>query len=114
MQKNRLRPLMNKKGQVLNIISGTVIGIMVLIFIIFAVLFGIATLNPASFFTASSLEANATTNLQRNLTSGVSSFGAQIPTVLIILGVVMALSGIVLLIFYIRRLQATGGGTSGL
>lgn len=104
---------MNKKGQTIQLISGTVIAFLVLIFVIFAVLYGVSTLNPASFFTASSAEANATSQLTGNLTTGVASFGARIPTVLTILGVVLALSAIVLLIFFVRRMQGAGGGGGG-
>ena len=106
----RMRKIMNKRGQVLNAISGVVIGIMVLIFTMFAVLFGISKLAPSSFFTTGSLDANATTSLQGNLTSGVSQFGQYIPTILVILGVVLAISGIVILIAYVRRMQSGGGG----
>ena len=107
---------MNKKGQIVSTISGTVMSIMVLIFIIFAVLFGIATLNPSSFFTAESAEANATEALTANLTSGVSQFGGQLPNLFKILAVVLVLGGIVLLVLYIRRMQAVGGsgGNTGL
>lgn len=106
-----MRKIMNRKGQVLNAISGIVIGIMVLIFTIFAVLFGVAKLNPSSFFTAGTADANATASLQSNLTKGVSDLGAYIPTILVIMGVVLAIAGIVVLIAYVRRIQ--GGGSSG-
>lgn len=99
-----------KKGQIVSTISGTTLSIMVLIFIIFAVLFGIATLNPSGFFTAASAEANATGQLTANLTEGVSQFGGQIPNVFKILAVVLVLGGIVLLVLYIRRMQQVGGG----
>jgi len=101
----------NKRGQTLNIITASVIGFMVLIFMVFAVLFGISKLNPSSFFTAGGVDANATASLQANLTKGVSDFGAYIPTVLVVLGVVMVLGAIVLLILYVRRMQV--GGTGG-
>lgn len=104
------RMVRNKKGQVLNAVNGLVIGIMVLIFTIFAVLFGISKLNPSSFFTAGSGEANATSYLQANLTNGVASFGTYIPTILIMLGVVLAISGVVILIVYVRKMGGTGGG----
>lgn len=100
----------NKKGQVLNAITGLVIGIMVLIFTIFAVLYGISKLNPSSFFTAGGTDANATLALQGNLTSGVAQLGAYIPTILVILGVVLAISGIVILIAYVKRMQGGGVG----
>jgi Na+-transporting methylmalonyl-CoA/oxaloacetate decarboxylase gamma subunit len=102
----------NKKGQMLELIGGTVVGLMVLIFTIFAVLYGISALNPSSFFTAGSASANATTSLQNNLTQGVGSFGSYIPTVLLVLGVVLVLAAIAILIVYVRRMQ--GGGTGQL
>ena len=105
---------MHKKGQTLELIGGTVIGFMVLIFLIFAVLYGISALNPASFFTANSASANATTNLQNNLTSGVSTFGGYIPTVMTVLAVVLVLAAIVILILYVRRMQMGSGASGGL
>lgn len=105
--------LKNRKGQTLNLVGGFVIGIMVLIFMIFAVLYGISTLNPGSFFAAGSANQNATNQLTSNLTTGIASFSNFIPTVLIILGVVLALSGIVLLILFVRRMQDASGGGSG-
>jgi hypothetical protein len=102
-----------RRGQLINATGATVVSIMVLIFSVFAVLYGIATLNPAGFFTAGSSNANATSNLQANLTDGVSQFGAQIPTVFKVLGVVLALSAIVLLVLYVRRLQVGGGEGAG-
>lgn len=103
-----------KRGQTLDLIAGTIIGFMVLIFVVFAVLFGISVLNPGSFFTAGSLSQNATNQLVTNLTGGIGQFGNFIPVILTILGVVLALSGIVLLILYVRRMQAGTGGGSGL
>lgn len=102
----------NKKGQVVQTISGTTLAIMVMIFIIFAVLFGIATLNPSSFFTALSSEANATSYLTGNTTEGVASLGAQLPNVFKILAVVLVLAGIVILILYISRMRQVGGGSN--
>jgi Na+-transporting methylmalonyl-CoA/oxaloacetate decarboxylase gamma subunit len=104
----------NKRGQTLDLISGTVVGFMVLIFIVFAVLFGISALNPTAFFTSGSAEANATGQLQANLTSGVAQFGKYIPTVMLVLGVVLVMSAIVLLILYIRRTQGATGSAGGL
>lgn len=104
---------MQKRGQTLNIITGTVIGLMILIFMIFAVLFGISTLNPAGFFTANSAEYNATQSLTANMTSGVAKFGGYIPTIMTILAVVLCIAGIVLLVFYVRRMQGAGGSSTG-
>ena len=95
----------NKKGQALEIIGGTVIGVMVLIFIMFAVLYGVAALNPGSFFTANSANQIATNSLTQNLTSGVGQFGQYIPTILVVLAVVLVLAAIAILILYVRRMQ---------
>lgn len=111
--KSLMQHMKNKKGQILELIGGTVIAFMILIFVIFAVLYGISTLNPSSFFTAGSVNANATSSLTGNLTSGVAQFGSYIPTVLIVLGVVLVLSVIALLILYVRKMQEHSGGSSG-
>ena len=111
-----MRKITNKKGQVINLVGSTVIGIMVLIFLVFAVLFGVSALNPGSFFTAGGADQNATNNLRGNLTYGVSQFGQYIPTAMLVLGVVFALSAILVLILYVRRMQgsATGETAGGL
>lgn len=107
--------LKEKGGQTIKLVSGTVLGLVILVFLVFGGLFGIATLNPSSFFTANSAEANATANLQANLTEGVSNFGAKLPSVFTIFGVLLIIAGIVLLVFYIRRMESSGGsGGAGL
>lgn len=106
---------MNNHGQVgINTVTTVVVGLMVFIFVVFAVFYGISTLNPASFFSAGSLEANETSNLQKNLTTGVANFGAKIPTALTVLAVVFILGFIGLLIFTVYRFAAnrSGGGLS--
>lgn len=110
-----MRNIINdKKGQVLDVIGGSVIGFVVLIFLIFAVLFGISALNPSSFFTANSAEANATSQLSGNLTTGVATFGSYIPTVFKVLAIVLILAAILLLVMYVRRMQVGTGGGGGL
>lgn len=99
----------NKKGQTLELIGGTIIGFMVIIFLVFAVLFGISSLNPGSFFTSGSADQNATNALTGNLTSGVGAFAGYIPEVLTVLAVVVILSAIALLILYVRRMQGSAG-----
>lgn len=107
-----MRKLLNKKGQTIELIGGTVLGFMVLIFVIFAVLYGISALNPSSFFTSGSASYNATANLQNNLTDGVGTgFAAKIPTVFTVLAVVLVLSAIAVLIIYVRRMGGGGAAT---
>ena len=105
----------NKKGQVIDTAGGTVISIFILIVLIFVALYAVATLNPSSFFTSGSASANATTNLQSNLTEGASQFGGYFPTIMKVLAVVIVLAAILLLILYVYRMkQASGGSSDGL
>lgn len=106
-----MRKIMDKKGQVgINNVTTLVVGIMVFIFVVFAVLYGIATLNPGSFFSTGSAEANSTSNLQKNLSAGIDAFGAKIPTAMTVLAVVFILGFVALLIFTVYRFTATRSG----
>ena len=105
---------MNKRGQTIELTSGTVIAFMALILTMFAVLYGVAVLNPAGFFTTGSANANATNNMVGNLTDGASQFAGFIPTTMKVLAVVIVLSAIVFLIVFVRRMQGTTGGQGGL
>lgn len=91
-------------------IFATVIGVGVLIFGIFAVLFGIATLDPSSFFDTASASANATQTLEDNFTGGIASFSQRLPTMFIVLGVVLVLAVILILVAYVKRMDSGGGG----
>lgn len=104
---------MDDKGQTLNLATGTVMGVMIFIFMVFAVLFAISTLNPAGFFTAASSEANATGDLTKNLTAGVSKFGSYIPTIMTVIAVVVVLAAIVILVAYVKNMNA-GQSQTGL
>jgi len=99
----------SKRGQTLELVSGTTLGFLTLIVLMFSVLYAVSVLNPSSFFTAASANANSTNALTQNLTQGVGSFGSYIPTVFLVLGVVLVLSIIFVLIVYVRRM---GGGSS--
>lgn len=109
---------MNKRGQTIQLVTGTVMGLMVLFFLIFAVLFGISALDPSTFFNSGSASDNASATsvqgFQGNITSGIGEFGSKLPTVFVILGVVLCIAGIVILVLYVRRMQQTGGGGGGL
>ena len=107
-----MRKIMNKRGQTVELVSATVLGFMIIIFTIFAVLYGISALNPGSFFAANSANQNATNTLTQNLTGGIQTFSQQIPTVFAVLAVVLVLSGIAVLIIYVRRMA--GGGMASL
>ena len=107
---------MNNKGEISEIINGVggaVFAFMFLIFVVFAVLYGISALNPGSFFTANSAEQNATNDMTRNLTSGISQFSGKIPTIFLVLGIILILGGLVILIAYVSRMRSVGGAGSG-
>lgn len=107
---------MNKTGQTIQLATGTIISLVIMIFIVFAGLFGIAILNPTSFFSAGSLAANSTLALQDNTSQVVGNFSQRLPVVGTILGVVLLLAVIGILIVVIvgfaqRSRGAVGGGT---
>jgi hypothetical protein len=101
----------NKKGQVINLITGTIVGLLVMALVVVAVLFGISAINPASFFGTATAAQNATNSFTYNITAGTVEVANKFPTVMLILAGVLALAGIVILIGYVRNLQSTAGGT---
>ena len=105
----------NRKGQVIDLITGTVIAIVIMIFIIFALLFGISSLNPAGFFTAGSASNNATLALQTNTTGLIQNFSQQLPTAGTIFGIVLLLAVLGILILMIVRWKehSSMSGTGG-
>lgn len=106
---NRRFKKMNKRGQVIELATGTVVGVVIFLFIVFALLFGIAALNPSGFFSAGSASANATTALTDNTTTLISNFSNRLPVVGTILGVVMILAILGVLIAIILRYRGAGG-----
>lgn len=105
---------MNRKAQTIELIAGTVSAFLGLILIVFAILYAVSALNPTSFFTAGSGNANATNALTANLTTGVAGLGGYIPTVLSVLGIVLVIAAIVILVLYVRRMQDHTGAGAGL
>lgn len=105
---------MNKRGQIINTASGTIIGIVIFLLIVFASLYGIAQLNPSSFFTAGSNSANATQAIQDNLTLMISAFSQRLVVVGTILGVVLVLGVLGLLLFVVLRFRQAAGSSNTL
>ena len=108
-----MKSLLNKRGQVLDQVSGVIVGVFVLLITILAIFVGMGALNAPSFFTSGSLAANATTALQDNTTQIASNFSQRLPVVGTILGVVLLLSVLLILIFYAARMRQAGGGSTG-
>lgn len=100
-----------KKGQILNTTTNVIVGVMILVFVVMAVLFGIATINPATLLGTGTANANLTNGLVANLTSGIGQFGSYIPTAMLVLGAIFVLSFIVLLIAFVYRMKTIGGGS---
>jgi hypothetical protein len=89
----------NKRGQLgganpLGLVIGLVAGISLLIFLYFAFLYAITTLNPTSFFTTGTASANSTNNMINNLTAGGDQVSAQVPT-LFKIGIVVVMLGFI-------------------
>lgn len=103
---------MNKRGQIIDSVTNIVLGIVVLIFIVFAVLYGIATLNPGSFFSAGSASQNTTNQAVSNFTTGIGNFFNTLPAAFSILGVVLILGFITLLIVIVYRFRNSAGGNN--
>jgi len=114
VKKSINKTYMNNAGQTVNIIIGTIIAIGGGIFVVFGLLLGLSTLNPSSFFAGQPIPANATLALQNNFSLGLSRFSDQLPTVFLVLGVVLVLSGIAILLALVSRFRGTGGGGSSL
>ena len=105
--------LSNKKGQMsgsnpLGLVIGLVVGICFLIFIYFALQFGITILNPSGFFAVGSASANSTNDIQNNLTNGVSLFAGYLPTIFKIIALVVILGFLGLMIGGIYLLMKYG------
>lgn len=109
----------SKKGQVLNTVVATFVGLFVLILIGFAVLLGISSLDPVSFFPAAAenqtnVSIDAMQNSINNLTTGFSAFTTQIPTIMTILGVVVVLAALAILILIVVRIRGASGSAGAL
>lgn len=112
---------MNKAGQTIGLATGTIVSLIIMIFIVFACLFGVAILNPPSFFPRGAGTLNVTNDavqaLQDNTTQVIGNFSQRLPVLGTILGVVLLLSVIGILVVVIigfaqRSKGAIGGGGS--
>ena len=110
--KNISRKL-NKRGQIINTVSGVIIGLFILVMLAFAIFLGISSLNPGSFFT-NEQQGDAVNGSVDNLTAGFANFTTQIPTVFTVLGVVLILGALAILILIVVRFRGTAGASGGL
>jgi hypothetical protein len=107
MQLQKIVPK-NKTG---GIVNSTVMGVGGLVIGVIIILVITSTLLNANLLTASSLEDNATTDLNKNFTEGIGNVSAKIPTILLIVAVVFLFGALVLLMANARRMGVGGGGS---
>ena len=102
---------MDNRGQAGNgLITGLIFGIASLVIGVIVAFVIVSTLNDASLLTAGTAEANSTTTLISNFTTGVNNVSAKIPTVLTVAAVVLILGVLVLLVAAWQRMNLGGGG----
>lgn len=103
--------LKNKKGQTGGLVTGLVFGIAALVIGVIIAFVITSTLSGAGLLTAGSAEANATTLLTGNFTSGVNNVSAKLPTVLLVAAIVLILGTLAVLVGVWQRMRMGGGGS---
>jgi hypothetical protein len=99
----------DKKGQTGGLITGIVFGIAFLVIGVIIAFIITSTLNNSSLLTANGAEANATTRLTGNFTSGIDNVSGKLPTVLLISAIVLILSVLGVLVMVWQRMRVGGG-----
>lgn len=100
----------NKRGQMqvasgfLTALAGFVIGVIIVLLVI-------GTLVDGSFFTSTSDEQGALNNISSNVTSGVNTIAAKLPTAFTVIAIVVVLSIIAILWLVWQRMRI-GSGSS--
>lgn len=94
----------------MGVVTNTIYGIGGLIIGTIVILVVVQTLNNASLLGTNTAEANITSDLTANFTSGLTEVGNKLPTILLIVAVVFLFGALVLLI---RNANLMGVGGSG-
>ena len=100
---------MHKKAQTGGLITGLVFGVASLVIGVIIAFVIVSTLTGAGLLTAYSAEANATTNLAANFTSGIDKVSSKIPTVLLVAAIVLILGVLAVLVGVWQRMRMGGG-----
>lgn len=102
----------SKKGQLgLNLVSAVMGALLTLSIFAIVVFLVLSALQDANLFTAGSQAANNTDAVINNVTGGTVTFFEQVPTVMLILGVVAIVLTAVIIINVVQR---RGGGNGSL
>ena len=97
-----------KRGQMqvatnfLTALAGFVIGAIIVLLII-------GTLVGGGFFTSTSLEQGALNNISSNVTSGINTISAKLPTAFTVIAIVIVLAIIAILWVVWQRMRLGGG-----
>lgn len=84
--------LKNKRGQTGGLVTGLIFGVVALVIGVIIAFIIVSTLNNASLLTAGSAEANSTSRLIGNFTTGVDNVSSKIPTALLVAAIVLILA----------------------
>ena len=101
--------LMNKKGQTGGLVTGLIFGIASLVIGVIVALVIVSTLTGAGLLTAGSAEKGAVDNMSANLTAGINTVSAKIPTVLLVAAIVLILGVLAILVGVWQRMRMGGG-----
>ena len=107
--------LKHKKGILgLETTRAVIVTLLILAVTAIAVFLALTSLQNANIFTAGSQAANDTELIIGNITSGTVSFFANVPTFMILLGVVVLLLIIAIVLVVVGRFGGAGtGGVAG-
>jgi len=111
LQKQIEDKMMNKKGQVgLDVAKSVMLTLLIIGVIAFALIIALASLNDTNVLTSGSLEANQTSAVLQNITSGTSSFFSNTTTWFSLLAIVVIILIIAIVILAVNRFGRGGGG----
>lgn len=103
---------MNKKGQVFDLVIGSVISLLVFLVVVIAVLLAMGSLGRAIILPGqANFAVNATID---NTSQGITGFAQNIPVAFVVFGIVFILSIVGVLIAIVLRFRNAGGGSGGL
>lgn len=102
-----------KKGILgLDTVGGVIRFLLILAVLVIAVFLALVSLQDSNLFSAGSQAENDTNSIIGNITTGTTDFFSNVPTFMVLLGVVVILLIIVLVLAAVSRFG--GGGRSGI
>ncbi len=106
-----IKKLSKKKGILgLDTVRVVIVTLLVLAVTAIAVFLALVSLQDANIFTAGSQADNDTSNIINNITSGTTAFFANVPTYMVLLGVVVLLLIIAIVLVVVSRFASPTAG----